>query len=77
MRSNSCTNPTQMKFSSASALRSVISRQFRRIITLLERWEQRNHNRQTMAQMGEHLRKDIGLSQRDWKREIAKPFWRD
>ena len=77
MTNISSANSSRRKKSLVTRFIASVRRLPLRIARLLNRWEQRNHNRQAMAQMGDHLRKDIGLNRYDWKREIAKPFWRD
>lgn len=77
MSNISCAKSLQVKQTLLFRLTRASLRLFKRCAQQIDHWEQRSHNRQMMAQMGDHLRKDVGLNQSDWKREIAKPFWRD
>jgi uncharacterized protein YjiS (DUF1127 family) len=37
-----------------------------------DRWQQRQH----LADLDDHILRDIGISPREVERECAKPFWR-
>ncbi|PSJ60192.1 DUF1127 domain-containing protein [Pseudaminobacter soli (ex Li et al. 2025)] len=37
-----------------------------------DRWQQREH----LADLDDHILRDIGISPREVERECAKPFWR-
>jgi uncharacterized protein YjiS (DUF1127 family) len=39
-------------------------------------WQERATDRHRLALMGEHERKDIGITRLDAEGEINKPFWR-
>jgi uncharacterized protein YjiS (DUF1127 family) len=39
-------------------------------------WLERVHQRRQLAQLSDHMLKDIGLSRADVEAEVAKPFWR-
>ena len=39
-------------------------------------WLERVHQRRQLAQLSDHMLKDIGLSRADVEVEVAKPFWR-
>ena len=43
---------------------------------LLLTWMSRSRERRALAALGEHGRKDIGLSAADVDAEYRKPFWR-
>ncbi len=43
---------------------------------LLSDWEGRARERRTLAEMSNHLLKDLGLSRTDARREAEKPLWR-
>lgn len=38
-------------------------------------WQSRARNRANLANLDDHLLKDVGLSRSDIQREIEKPFW--
>jgi uncharacterized protein YjiS (DUF1127 family) len=44
--------------------------------TTLAIWRKRAAERRALADMPDHLRRDMGLSLDDLKREATKPFWR-
>ncbi|HUH85074.1 MAG TPA: DUF1127 domain-containing protein [Stellaceae bacterium] len=39
-------------------------------------WRRRSRSRQTLAGLGSHELRDIGLTIHDQERECGKPFWR-
>ena len=39
-------------------------------------WLERARQRRQLAQLGDHMLKDIGLSRADVEAEASKPFWR-
>lgn len=43
--------------------------------TLLETWQKRIRDRETLAHMDRHLLADIGLDRTTARREAEKPFW--
>jgi uncharacterized protein YjiS (DUF1127 family) len=46
---------------------------YERVLSWLERVHQRRH----LAQLSDHMLKDIGLTRADVEAEILKPFWRE
>lgn len=44
----------------------------RRLGSWYDRWQQR----QNLAELDDHILRDIGISPREVERECAKPFWR-
>ena len=46
------------------------------IAELLLTWLERVRQRRQLAQLSDHMLKDIGLARGDVEAEIAKPFWR-
>lgn len=47
-----------------------------RLLRTLTRWIERHQQRKQLAQMEDHLLKDIGLSRSDALQEAQKPFWK-
>jgi uncharacterized protein YjiS (DUF1127 family) len=45
---------------------------YERVLSWLERVHQRRH----LAQLSDHMLKDIGLTRADVEAEMSKPFWR-
>ena len=45
-------------------------------LDMIQLWIDRHHQRRQLAQLSEHMLKDIGLSQADIYSEIHKPFWK-
>ena len=43
---------------------------------LLAEWEHRARDRNKLAEMPDHLLKDIGISRSDAEQESRKPLWR-
>ena len=39
-------------------------------------WLERVHQRRHLAQLSDHMLKDIGLTRADVEAELSKPFWR-
>jgi uncharacterized protein YjiS (DUF1127 family) len=54
----------------------TIRRTVARARTTLAIWRKRAAERRELADMPDHLRRDMGLSLDDLKREATKPFWR-
>ncbi len=77
MNNISCVKSLQVKQTLVFRLKQASLHLLKRCAQQIDHWERCSHNRQMMAQMDDHLRKDVGLSQSEWKHEIAKPFWRD
>ena len=46
------------------------------IAELVLTWFERARERRRLAQLSDHMLKDIGLSRADLENEISKPFWR-
>jgi uncharacterized protein YjiS (DUF1127 family) len=44
-------------------------------LRLLARWYERHLQRLDLAEIDEHLLRDLGLTPEDVRRECAKPFW--
>ncbi|MBZ9996402.1 DUF1127 domain-containing protein [Mesorhizobium sp. BH1-1-4] len=42
---------------------------------LLARWYDRHLQRLDLAEIDDHLLRDLGLTRQDVRRECAKPFW--
>ena len=42
---------------------------------LLARWYDRHLQRRDLAEIGDHLLRDLGLTREDVRRECAKSFW--
>ena len=47
------------------------------LVRLIKIWQARSHNREFMARIDARQAQDIGLTQWEIRREIAKPFWRE
>lgn len=47
-----------------------------RLADMVASWERRARERKTLAEMSEHMLKDLGISRVDARRESDKPFWR-
>jgi uncharacterized protein YjiS (DUF1127 family) len=47
-----------------------------RLVTLIDRWQERAESRRELARMPEAILKDIGVSRADAAREVGKPFWK-
>jgi len=47
----------------------------RRLLELPLLWQERAESRRRLAEMDEHMLRDIGLYRGDVAREAAKPFW--
>jgi uncharacterized protein YjiS (DUF1127 family) len=43
---------------------------------VIGRWIDRSNQRTALAELDDHLLRDIGLSGKDARREASKPFWR-
>jgi len=47
-----------------------------RVVDGLLTWRQRASDRRALAELDEHLLRDIGVTSADVYREVSKPFWR-
>ena len=54
----------------------AVRRTLARLRDTAARWRARAAERRELADMPDHLRRDIGLSFEDLRREANKPFWR-
>jgi len=45
------------------------------VVHTLFKWQERAQQRKQLAEMGDHLRADMGLTCADVWREAEKPFW--
>ncbi len=57
--------------------RPSVSRVVGGLEQLLTAWRFRRSSRQSLARLGEHHLRDIGLDRLTAGTECAKPFWRD
>ncbi len=48
----------------------------RLVATAFATWATRARSRRELAELSEHVLRDIGLTRADVLREISKPFWR-
>ncbi|MDH6230613.1 uncharacterized protein YjiS (DUF1127 family) [Mesorhizobium soli] len=48
----------------------------RKVLIGLGNWYDRWQQRQDLADLDDHILRDIGISPREVERECAKPFWR-
>jgi uncharacterized protein YjiS (DUF1127 family) len=48
-----------------------------RLLDTLMTWQERARERRQMTWLSERELRDIGLSQAEMARELAKPFWRE
>jgi uncharacterized protein YjiS (DUF1127 family) len=46
------------------------------LLEILLVWQERARDRQRLAELDDHLLKDIGISRVDAWHEASKPFWR-
>lgn len=46
------------------------------ILTQLAMWQDRFRSRRMLAELDDHLRQDVGLSEDMMASEISKPWWR-
>jgi uncharacterized protein YjiS (DUF1127 family) len=60
----------------ASGFGGAVRRAVAASVGLLLTWQQRAHERHTLAAMDEHMMRDLGLSRVDILVELDKPFWR-
>jgi uncharacterized protein YjiS (DUF1127 family) len=56
--------------------RYVVSNTVSSLFQRLPVWIARRRQRRALAELGEHLLYDIGVSKEAARRETAKPFWR-
>jgi uncharacterized protein YjiS (DUF1127 family) len=61
-----CDTPT-----AAAVLRVIIG-----ILRIISRWIDRSNQRSALAELDDHLLRDIGKSRDDALREASKPFWK-
>ena len=47
-----------------------------RLLDTLLLWQERHRERRSLAMLGEHMLKDIGVSRADIEIEMSKKFWR-
>ena len=47
-----------------------------RLADVVATWERRARERRALAEMSNHMLKDLGISRIDARRESSKPFWR-
>jgi uncharacterized protein YjiS (DUF1127 family) len=47
-----------------------------RAVSLLAFWYERHLQRRDLAALDEHLRRDLGLTPDDVRRQCARPFWK-
>ena len=47
-----------------------------RVLVVLALWQQRARERHQLANLGEHMLRDLGLQSDKVEAECAKPFWR-
>jgi|GEM_PF-2151638 len=45
------------------------------LVQILMKWHQRSLDRHRLANLNDHLLRDVGLTRGDVEREIEKPFW--
>jgi uncharacterized protein YjiS (DUF1127 family) len=64
--------------SAAQALPSLPSpaQVLARLANVLAVWERRARERKALAEMSNHMLKDLGISRLDAQREAQKAFWR-
>jgi uncharacterized protein YjiS (DUF1127 family) len=48
----------------------------RRALTLLFEWQERARTRAMLAELDDHLLRDLGIDRAAARRESDKPFWR-
>lgn len=46
------------------------------ILVVVDGWFARRRQRRDLAELDDHLLKDLGLTRADVEREVGKPFWR-
>lgn len=51
-------------------------RMARGLLTIIGTWIQHSRQRRALANLDDHLLRDIGVSRSEATREIDKPFWR-
>ena len=49
---------------------------FAKLVDVLASWQRRVRERNQLAQMSDHILKDVGLNRVDIEAEIRKSFWR-
>ena len=54
----------------------VLSRSVFALRRLLKQWAQNYRTRNDLAELNEHMLKDIGVTRYQAREEAAKPFWR-
>jgi len=60
----------------APGLAVATSRLVNALVTELQRWHNRHHQRQALLRLDDHLLADIGLTRTEAEAEARKPFWR-
>jgi uncharacterized protein YjiS (DUF1127 family) len=74
-RSNYSDNVVQQTAVSVAHGKLVVTNIGNRLLDLYFQWQQRRHSREALAQMSDHMLKDIGISRYDAVNESSKPFW--
>jgi len=67
---------TQSKTNSARAY-SQQSALVTRFVRVFAAWSERYRARRALSRLDEHMLRDIGLSQNEARREVARRFWQD
>lgn len=67
-------NPT-IGIAYPSARSSVLGTAMARVFDTLATWQERAHQRASLAALDDHMLADIGLTRVDVHRECRKPFW--
>ncbi|MQY41359.1 DUF1127 domain-containing protein [Epibacterium sp. SM1969] len=62
-------------FLSASAPLPMPAQLALAVAVLMTKWSQRRRTRQHLAELDDHMLKDIGISRDDARRESTLPFW--
>lgn len=48
----------------------------RHVLRVLSAWQRRFVDRRTLAELDDHMLRDIGLTRADLEMELLRPFWR-
>ena len=67
-------NPT-LGVAYANARPSMLAAAMARAFDTLSTWQERAHQRASLAALDDHMLADIGLTRTDVYRECRKPFW--
>lgn len=43
----------------------------------MRRWHERSRTRQELAELSDHLLRDVGITKAEAQWESSKPFWRE